>query len=1148
MSFTLHDAAKNGSPQGILLQLAEGAAIDAPDIQGVTPLFLAIKEGHVGAANLLDRGADVEAPSGPLSIRPIHVAAMSLSPRMMATVLQYHPKLETRSSGMTPLSWAVFTGDGEVVRLLLEAGVDTGAKSTKLESVLVLAISLWKNSLLPMLLRHGADVNFNTPNAAGQTAVHVAAENGNGEAIRQLVSAGANAFATLAGGRNALHVAAAHGHVNAATALLDLGLNPLAEDQNRKAAVHEAVLKKKTKMFGFLIDRCTASMSRASKIFLAIVAAAAGHLEILKALDNMGFPILHQDMDGTTALIHAAYNGHKDVAIYLLRRGADPLQKTTGGLCSLDIAYVGHHRDVFESLQEAVRQRGIVSSADLFPKYNYPDRPSSPAITEERMALILSSKDPARQIHTNQEPPGTFLCNYCKSLDFRRGQPEDAEVIFFMGVAGIRLYASEGCKSCRFLSDCLARATEVFGTNLWSNEPESHLALHSLAAGAPLLLYMPNSDPQFFPSMRLEIFVKEGVPTWPALGIGRDISSPAWSEERVRIARNMIRDCITTHTECSYRPGPLPTRVIRVGSEDRQPRLYASNGEHAPYIALSHCWGNGTPLTTTTDTLAQRLERIPLNSLPKTFRDAIEITRTLGIDYLWVDSLCILQDSAEDWRKEAAKMKDVYANCHVMIAADDSPDSEGGCLPSTPAVSQAHAVQSMGPWASKVTAFIRLTNLRDSSHMEVCHRFGDARTLSNVSNRGVLNRRGWCLQERVLAPRILHFGQSEFGWECPTTVACECQGVTARLDRESNFKARLADLILREAQPINMNRPDTPDVPDIFHWMNIVGEFTRRQLTHTSDMLDALSGLATSIAAATGSSCICGLWDREFAEFLMWYVDFEMEPIHGITSARFKALKSAQGDSLLGGSKRLQASSIPSWTWASVCAPITFQVGKLFQESGKEQMRHIRNDEKLVKRVGNRVSMLELVELNCEADPLNRFGRPLQASIKVSGLTVRVTWAKKLKSWDAQMWQSTNGGLLVYSRPDADSLPAIEKLTLSSIPPPSSCLSVRLTADFEPDLRDEDLDVAMGDSLVLLFVIKDLEATVAMEYEEEASDGEKLPLVSGFPGVLLEGLVLVSAEPVNSMCREGFYQRIGIFTTADEGWIEVCGTENITIV
>jgi hypothetical protein len=116
----------------------------------------------------------------------------------------------------------------------------------------------------------------------------------------------------------------------------------------------------------------------------------------------------------------------------------------------------------------------------------------------------------------------------------------------------------------------------------------------------------------------------------------------------------------------------LPSRVLDVGPSDgsQQPFLHESRGQVGDYVSLSHRWGGSTMLTTTMRDINQRKSEITLKSMPKTFQDAVFVTRALGISYLWIDSLCIVQDSLGDWEKEAELMGQVYKNATLTIAAE----------------------------------------------------------------------------------------------------------------------------------------------------------------------------------------------------------------------------------------------------------------------------------------------------------------------------------------------------------------------------------------------------------------------------------------------------------------------------------------------
>jgi len=165
----------------------------------------------------------------------------------------------------------------------------------------------------------------------------------------------------------------------------------------------------------------------------------------------------------------------------------------------------------------------------------------------------------------------------------------------------------------------------------------------------------------------------------------RLIESDCRSQACFEPASGWLRSCLQNHdTFCADHTSPLPTRVLNVGSINGivEPYLMVTEGRLGKWVALSHCWGTGTPFTTTTANLSERQRSIPFGHFPATFQDAIIICRRLGFEYLWIDSLCILQDSPSDWRTESTQMSHVYSNASVTLIAEASRDSSGGIFAS----------------------------------------------------------------------------------------------------------------------------------------------------------------------------------------------------------------------------------------------------------------------------------------------------------------------------------------------------------------------------------------------------------------------------------------------------------------------------------
>jgi hypothetical protein len=144
--------------------------------------------------------------------------------------------------------------------------------------------------------------------------------------------------------------------------------------------------------------------------------------------------------------------------------------------------------------------------------------------------------------------------------------------------------------------------------------------------------------------------------------------------------KSWIRTCDAKHG-CVVQDAVMPTRVLDLGRQGSQGIvLFEMHGQRGRYITLSHCWGASHSFTTTRRNLEIRKREISLNDLPKTFRDAVTGTRQLGVQYLWIDSLFIIQDDRLDWEAEASRMADVYTNSYLTISASSSRDTNSGCF------------------------------------------------------------------------------------------------------------------------------------------------------------------------------------------------------------------------------------------------------------------------------------------------------------------------------------------------------------------------------------------------------------------------------------------------------------------------------------
>ena len=185
-------------------------------------------------------------------------------------------------------------------------------------------------------------------------------------------------------------------------------------------------------------------------------------------------------------------------------------------------------------------------------------------------------------------------------------------------------------------------------------------------------------------------------------------------------------------------------------------RLYCTaKDERGRYIALSHCWGQlqeDETFCTYRSNIAALCESIDFDKLPKTFQDAVTVTRELGVQYLWVDSLCIIQKDADDWDIESKKMEKVFGSAYCTIAASSAKDSTEGFLSPRSPIQYVKV-----PYTSDTSLYI--CDSIDNFHRDV--------------EEGELSKRGWVLQERALSHRTIHFTKKQTYWECGQGVYCE---------------------------------------------------------------------------------------------------------------------------------------------------------------------------------------------------------------------------------------------------------------------------------------------------------------------------------------------------------------------------------------
>jgi hypothetical protein len=400
----------------------------------------------------------------------------------------------------------------------------------------------------------------------------------------------------------------------------------------------------------------------------------------------------------------------------------------------------------------------------------------------------------------------------------------------------------------------------------------------------------------------------------------------------------MISNCLSSHSRCRHlKPTTLPRRVLDLllGPDSKSVVLHESEWnedeqryEHGEYVALSHAWGIGKGPKTTKESLQSHLEGISLATLPRAYQEAVVLTRALGIRYLWIDALCLLQDDEQAKLEESVKMDEVFGNAFLTIAATSSADSS--TQPLFPAKTHPFKIQASDSKGHVSTIYVR----EQPSHYSFKAPFDEGshmndwelpfNTSEEANKHTPLLKRAWAYTERLLSPRVLHFTKSEMILECREGYNCEC----GRID-DSTFDSRTTDSIKQEFGRVIAeanNRPltngnsnhvnqrmDSMTIqlasttiasgnPDLLRkredalqlWSYIITEFTARNMTY-DERLIAIAGIAKALLPAMQSGYIAGQWTFSTLS-LLWYPN---------DSTRCRRPKAMDGQ------------NIPSWSWAS---------------------------------------------------------------------------------------------------------------------------------------------------------------------------------------------------------------------------------------
>ncbi|KAJ5992009.1 heterokaryon incompatibility protein-domain-containing protein [Penicillium sp. IBT 35674x] len=401
------------------------------------------------------------------------------------------------------------------------------------------------------------------------------------------------------------------------------------------------------------------------------------------------------------------------------------------------------------------------------------------------------------------------------------------------------------------------------------------------------------------------------------------------SDQSISRVELWLSHCDRTHKFCRDHDSTLffPTRVIDVNEiesgkvhlRDRQEviaqeGLQTNAGTHTSeefqghfpvYWTLSHRWGDPEKILKLLHANEDQFKRglsLATGSVPKTFQDAMWTIHRLKHRYIWIDSFCIFQDSIEDWQREADKVSHIYRNSFCNISAILSSYE-----PTSTLFTGERSPRLLFPFSVKLFADGQQTYIVKKKSL-----------WKDEIERSPLSTRGWVVQERFLAPRIIHFARNQVFWECLENARCEADpdnqigiigdpdinhespSVTAYKDALKEL-AKLTSFFLTSSldrTKIDWNRDSVGQhsfYTERVLWRQMISIYTACNLSNQSDRLIAMAGIAKAFQKVTLSTYLAGLWKHSLHTDLLW-----------------------ESNASEGGAVHRNTLHVPSWSWASV--------------------------------------------------------------------------------------------------------------------------------------------------------------------------------------------------------------------------------------
>lgn len=486
--------------------------------------------------------------------------------------------------------------------------------------------------------------------------------------------------------------------------------------------------------------------------------------------------------------------------------------------------------------------------------------------------------------------------------------------------------AAEGCHICKCLTENGA-PTQAIWYFITAGQEDDEYVLHMEVQDIAQKYNHTKNEPVMRLAKRSSIAKFHLFPTQErskARDLGWAAMSKNWTghHSSLDLARYWLEICRARHSTCrnTSAPNEYPTRLLHISDTLVYLVDTAKYTPDGPYATLSHCWGLQPFFVLTPDNKKLMESGISRDQFPRSFQDAMAVAQHLLIDWLWIDCYCILQGSSVesqlDWQHESNKMASVYANGLINIGVDHAENPYAGAF-----------IERDSRVHKPFIVSWKVTESSDKVTYNIV-RYDLEQIQKDIFN-AKLSTRAWCVQERILCPRMLHFGSSQVHWECnespwlcerfPTASATHWQTIIA-LQQSPFGLDRLLDSIRHMVQPKYYDRAVIP----VF-WSLIVQMYTRASLTYPQiDKLLAVTGIALQATSMFGDLYQWGLLRKTLPALFYWTNMSLRSEEYRYSESRLQKHKPQPEK------RTIQA---PSWSWASLDGEIEFAAPAVFQEA-----------------------------------------------------------------------------------------------------------------------------------------------------------------------------------------------------------------------